>query len=96
MEEVNVDHRFKPVMQHQPLLLPPDVCDLIAPDALVRVIDQLVDHVDRDLLDRLYPGGGAPAYDPVMMLKVVLYSYASGIYSSRDIAKATRQDLHAM
>lgn len=31
-----------------------------------------------------------------MMLKVVLYSYASGIYSSRDIAKATRQDLHAM
>lgn len=51
-----MDHRFKPVMQHQPLLLPPpDVCDLIAPDALVRVIDQLVDHVDRDLLDRLYP-----------------------------------------
>ncbi|WP_366500292.1 hypothetical protein, partial [Arcanobacterium phocae] len=30
------------------------------------------------------------------MLKVVLYSYASGIYSSPDIAKATRQDLHAM
>lgn len=46
-------------MQHQPMLLPPD--------ALVRVIDQLVDHIDRDLLDRLYPGGGggAPAYDPV-------------------------------
>ncbi len=88
--------RFKPVMQHQPMLLPPDVSELIPPGAMVRVVDGMVDLLDRERIDSLYPGGGAPAYDPVMLLKVVLFSYAQGVYSSRKIAKATGQDLHVM
>ncbi|MEW6889930.1 transposase, partial [Trueperella pyogenes] len=78
------------------MLLPPDIEQLIDQDALVRVVDGIVDHIDRELIDGLYPGGGAPAYDPVMMLKLVMYCYASGIYSSRQIAQATKKDLHAM
>ena len=88
--------RFKPVMQHQPMLLPPDISELIPPGAMVRVVDGMVDLLDRELIDSLCPGGGSPAYDPVMLLKVVLFSYAQGVYSSRKIAKATSQDLHVM
>ncbi|MDK6900859.1 IS5/IS1182 family transposase, partial [Streptococcus agalactiae] len=61
-----MDNRFRPVLQHQAMLLPPNIADLIPPDALVRVVDKIVDSIDRTLIDDLYPGGGAPAYDPIM------------------------------
>ncbi len=43
-----------------------------------------------------YPGGGSSAYHPVMMLKTLVYAYATGIYSSRKIAKATRENIYFM
>ena len=71
--------RFKPCAQHQPMLFPPSVEGLIPDNALVRVVDSIVDGMDRSLLEPTYPGGGAPAHDPSMILKVVLFCYASGI-----------------
>lgn len=88
--------RFKPCMQHQPMLFPPSVEELIPEGALVRVVDSIVDGMDRSLLESAYPGGGAPAHDPSMMLKVVLFCYASGVYSSRKIAAATRENVNLM
>ena len=88
--------RFKPCAQHQPMLLPPSVEELIPDNALVRVVGSIVDGMDRSLLESTYPGGGAPAHDPSMMLKVVLFCYASGIYSSRKIAAATRENVNLM
>lgn len=88
--------RFKPCMQHQPMLFPPSVEELIPEGALVRVVDSIVDGMDRSLLESVYPGGGAPAHDPSMMLKVVLFCYASGVYSSRKIAAATRENVNLM
>lgn len=87
---------FKPCMQNQPMLFPPDVSDLIPANAMVRAVDSIVNSLDRKTLTDLYPGGGASAYDPFMMLKVVLYSYAKGIYSSRKIAQATREDVNLL
>lgn len=87
---------FKPVNQHQQMLLPPDLSDLISEDHLVRVVDAIIDAIDTRELYALYPGGGASAYDPKMMLKVVIYAYASGIYSSRKIARATSENIHFM
>lgn len=87
---------FKPCMQHQMMLLPPDLSDLIPENSMARLVDGLVDGMDRALLTSLYPGGGASAYDPAMMLKVILLAYASGIYSSRKIAQATRENINFM
>ena len=78
------------------MLLPPDVSDLIPENAMARLVDAIVERMDRRLLESLYPGGGAPAHDPSMMLKVVLFCYASGIYSSRKIAAATRENVNLM
>lgn len=85
--------RFKPCMQDQPMLLPPDIGDLVPEGSMPRVVDMVVRSIDRSTLTALYPGGGAPAHDPQMMLKVVLLAYASGIYSSRAIARATRENV---
>ncbi|WP_066829455.1 transposase [Collinsella ihumii] len=57
------------------MLLPPDVSDLIPENAMARLVDAIVERMDRRLLESLYPGGGAPAHDPSMMLKVVLFCY---------------------
>ena len=87
---------FKPCMQHQMMLLPPDLSDLIPQNSMARLVDGLIDGMDRSLLTSLYPGGGASAYDPAMMLKVILLAYANGIYSSRKIAQATRENINFM
>ena len=63
---------------------------------MARVIDRVVESLDTKALEALYPGGGAPAYDPRMMLKVVLFAYASGIYSSRKISEATRSNVYLL
>lgn len=87
------DPRFKECRQDQLMLLPPDISELVADNSLARVVDTVVRSIDRDTLVALYPGGGSPAYDPQMMLKVILLAYASGIYSSRKIAQATRENV---
>ncbi len=87
---------FKPCMQHQPMLLPPDLSDLIDTNHLVRVVDSVIDAIDTQELYALYPGGGTSSYDPKMMLKVIVYAYTVDIYSSRKIEKATKENIHFM
>lgn len=90
------DRRFKPYQQSQMRLLPLDLSDLIPADDLVRVVDAVVESLDLALLRSFYPGGGAPAHDPRMMLKVVIYAYSTGVYSSRKISEATRCNVRFM
>jgi transposase len=87
---------FKPYEQHQLTLLPIDLDTLIPESHMVRVVDRAIESMDtKPLFDR-YPGGGTSAYNPVMMLKVIVYAYADKIYSSRKIAKATRENINFM
>jgi transposase len=87
---------FKPYLQHQIVLLPADISTLIPENHMVRVVDRAIESMNtKPLFDR-YPGGGSSAYNPVMMLKVVVYAYADKIYSSRQIAKATRENINFM
>lgn len=88
------DPIFKPYQQNQLRLLPLDLSEMIPEDHLVRVVDDIVESLDLTTLKALYPGGGAPAYDPRMMLKVIIFSYSSGIYSSRRISEATRSNIY--
>ncbi|NTU89087.1 MAG: IS1182 family transposase, partial [Actinobacteria bacterium] len=73
--------------------LPLDIGDMIPKGSMVRVVDSIIDSIDHRRLYELYPGGGASAYNPVMLLKVVVFAYASGIYSSRRISQATRDNV---
>jgi len=51
-----------------------------------------VDTMDLSPLFTKYEGGGAPAYHPGMMLKVIIYAYSRDIYSSRSIAQVLKTD----
>lgn len=87
---------FKPYVMNQPHLLPPSYDELIEPEHLVRVVNQVIDELDLGVLVRQYKGGGTSSYHPVMLLKVLVYAYTQKIYSSRRIAKALRENIQFM
>src|SRR5262249_55364968 len=43
-----------------------------------------------------HKGGGAPAYDPVMLFKVLVFGISDGIRSSRRLARSLTRDMHYM
>lgn len=87
---------FKEYNQQQIQLLPPSLEELIPPNHLVRVVNQVVDRLDISSIINQYEGGGASAYHPKMLVKVLLYGYAVKIYTGRKIAKALAQDVTFM
>src|SRR5690349_23662071 len=80
----------------QLFLLPPSVADFVAEDAPVRVLSELIDQLDLESLLKAYRGGGAPAYDPAMLFKVLVFGLSEGIRSSRRLAGALTYDVRYM
>jgi len=88
--------KYRETHKHQYQLLPPSLDELIEKDHIVRVVDEFVTSLSPAICDRAFKGGGAPSYHPQMMLKIILAAYSSKIFSSRQIAKAVRQDVTFM
>lgn len=88
--------RFKPYHQHQMILLPPSLDDLIPQDHPVRVISHVIDQVNLDPVIKKYKGGGCSSYHPRLLLKILVYSYLNNIYSSRKMEAAVRENIHFM
>ena len=82
---------FRPWKIDETHLLPPSVEDYVAKDHLSRLIVCLVrESLDLSEIAGSYTSGlGQPPFDPQMMTGLLLHSYASGLYSSRRIARAT-------
>lgn len=79
---------FRPYEPNQLLLLPPAIGDWLPEGHLARFVGDLVDGLDLSSIEDVYDEErGYPPYHPRMMVKVLLYSYANGIYSSRRIAR---------
>lgn len=78
----------------QPMLLPPNLEELIPEKHLVRVINRVVEEMDLSEIMDGYKGGGTSSHHPKMLLKVILYAYAEKNYSGRQIAKAIRENIN--
>jgi transposase len=81
---------FRPWKIDQEQLLPPSVQDYVPKDHLSRFIVALVrESLDLSEITASYSSAlGQPPFDPWMMTALLLHAYASGLYSSRRIAKA--------
>lgn len=73
------------------LLMPPSLNDWLSSGHLVYFIRDVVASLDLQAITREYDGsqGGRPAYDPQMMVGLLLYAYCVGCPSSRQIERAT-------
>ena len=78
------------------MLLPPSLEEMIPESHLVRLVNAMINQVDRRILEDQYEGGGTSAYDPQMLLKVIVYAYTQRTFSSRQIAKELRENINYM
>ena len=69
----------------QAFLLPPDLRDWIPSDDLAHFVIEAVERVDLDAFKVNHRGTGSAQYHPRMMLALLIYCYANGIFSSRRI-----------
>ena len=80
----------------QSLLMPPSLHDWLPENHLARFVVDLVDTLDLSAFYRSYEekdGRGQAAYPPVMMVRLFIYGYCTGVVSSRQIEKRTYEDV---
>ena len=85
--------KFKDYSQAQMQLFPPHLEELVPEGHLSRIINTFIDNLDTEAFYQEFPGGGAPAYHPIMMLKVLIYSYCTKTFSSREVERNLKQDV---
>jgi len=91
--------RYKPVDYTQGQFIPISFEHQILPGSFEHALSYIVDNkLDFSILDGAHRNDetGAPAYDPRVMLKIVLYGYSRGLLSSREIAAACEQNVVMM
>ncbi len=88
--------KYRNYSPKQTRLLPVSLSDQVQPGTIEYSINYLVDHyVDLSVFDCRYNNDetGAPAIDPAILLKVILFAYSRGIISSRRIGKACEENV---
>jgi transposase len=79
---VNVDRQT-------PMLLPPDLREWVPADDMVHFVIEVVESMKLSTLAFNRSGSGSEQYPPKMMLSLLIYCYANGVFSSRRIERAT-------
>ena len=84
---------FVPFDRSQAFLLPPDMKDWLPDDDLAHFIVAAVERVGLSAFKVNAQAGGKPQYHPRLMLALLVYCYANGLFSSRRIERATYRDI---
>lgn len=81
--------KFRTINRDTPFLLPPSLQDWLPEDHLARFVVDIVDRLDLRTLEKAYSGGGKQPYHPAVLLALLFYGYATGVFSSRKLEQAT-------
>ena len=86
---------YLPYEPNQNLLLPHSLQEWLPEDHLAHYISDTIDALDLRAFYERYDAGGArnQPFHPAMMVKVLVYGYATGVFSSRKIAKKLHEDV---
>ena len=80
---------FRPIDRHTAYLLPPSVEDWLPKDHLARFVVDVVDQLDLSAMSKAYRGSGSASYHPCLLVGLLVYGYATGVFSSRKLERAT-------
>lgn len=88
-------YEFVGMDRDQQLLMPPSVAEWVPEDHPVRFVVEVVDVLDLSVLVAKHPLGGAGrrAYHPAMMVGLLMWAYANGVFSSREIERRCVSDV---
>jgi transposase len=86
---------YRPYLPDQDFLLPPSVNDWLPEDHLAYFVSDVVEQLDLSAIESVYEKEerGQPPYHPRMMIKVLIYAYCVGVFSSRRIEKRLAEDV---
>ena len=86
---------YQPYAPDQDILLPQSLQEWLPAGHLARYISDVIDTLDLSAFFKRYEGGGArnQPFHPAMMVKVLVYGYATGVFSSRKIARKLHEDV---
>jgi len=81
--------RFKPVMRDTNYLFPPSRSDWLPERHLARFVVEIVEQLNLKSMERAYGTSGSTPLHPVLLLSILIYGYATGVFSSRKLENAT-------
>ena len=80
---------FRPINRDTGFLLPPSVDEWLPQRHLARFVVEVVDQLDLSELAKAYRGSGSASFHPAMLLGLLVYGYATRVFSSRALERAT-------
>ena len=80
---------FRAIDRETGFLLPPSVDDWLPEKHLARFVVEVIDGLDLSAMIRSYRGAGSASYHPALLLGILVYGYATGVFSSRKLERAT-------
>ena len=81
--------KFVEVDRETQYLLPPSLQDWLPEGHLARFIVEIVEQLDLRSLKESYAGRGSQPYNPEMLVALLFYGYATGVFSSRKLERST-------
>jgi transposase len=84
---------FRPIDRTTGFLLPPSVDEWLPERHLARFVVEVIDKLDLSGMTRAYRGSGSASYHPALLLGLLVYGYATGVFSSRKIERATHDSV---
>jgi transposase len=85
--------RFITVDRTTPYLLPPSIDDWLPENHLARFVVDVVAQLDTSAMENSYSGRGSNAWPPKLMISLLFYGYATGVFSSRKLERATHDSV---
>ena len=82
-------YRVLDIYRQTGFLLPPSVDEWLPEKHLARFVVEVIDGLDLRVMRGSYRGSGSASYPPLLLLGILVYGYATGVFSSRKLERAT-------
>jgi transposase len=80
---------FRTIDRQTGYLLPPSVDEWLPEKHLARFVVEVIDGLDLSAMSGRYRGSGSASYHPALLLGILVYGYATGVFSSRKLERAS-------
>ena len=80
---------FRPINRDMDFLMPPSVDEWLPQRHLARFVAEVIEGLDLRAMTGSYRGSGEASYHPRLLLGLIIYGYATGVFSSRNLERAT-------
>ncbi len=80
---------FRAIDRETGFLLPPSIDEWLPEKHLARFVVEVIDGLDLSAMTGSCRGSGSASYHPALLLGILVYGYATGVFSSRKLERAT-------